>query len=185
MKYMKIKYIYGGFRIIFQKIKLRDKVKFKSFIQFIDSHVELNISNNSTAIIGYKNYFSKYFYLGVHNGSTFKIGKNNFFNRNVKIECLEGIEIGNNNLFAPNVLIYDHNHVYDAENLMCKAGFSSSKVSIGSNVWIAANCVICEGVKISDNVVVAANSVVISDLESGYLYGGIPAKRIKGIKTNG
>ena len=41
--------------------------------------------------------------------------------------------------------------------------------------------VISAGVTIGDNVVVAANSVVISSLESDWLYGDVPAKKIKPI----
>lgn len=55
-------------------------------------------------------------------------------------------------------------------------------VVIGNKVWLAANVTILPGVLIPDNVIVAANSVVTKNLESGYVYGGIPAKKIKKIE---
>ena len=54
-------------------------------------------------------------------------------------------------------------------------------VVIGNNVWICANAIVLPGVAIGNNVVVAAGAVVTTNLESGYLYAGIPAKRIKAL----
>lgn len=53
-----------------------------------------------------------------------------------------------------------------------------SPVSIGNNVFVGRSATILRGVTIGDNVVVAAGSVVSRDLESGYVYGGVPAKKI-------
>lgn len=55
------------------------------------------------------------------------------------------------------------------------------KVNIGSNVFIGANCIIMLGAIIEDNVVVGAGSIVTKKLQSGYVYAGIPAKKIKTI----
>ena len=55
-------------------------------------------------------------------------------------------------------------------------------VFIGNRVWLAANVTVLPGVVINDNVIVAANSLVTKDLESGYIYGGVPAQKIKKIE---
>lgn len=54
-------------------------------------------------------------------------------------------------------------------------------IKIGNNVWIGANSIILPGVVVEDNVVIAAGSVVTKSLDSGYIYGGVPAKLIKKI----
>lgn len=55
-------------------------------------------------------------------------------------------------------------------------------VFIGNKVWLATNVTVLPGVIIKDNVIVAANSLVTKDLESGYVYGGVPAEKIKKIE---
>jgi acetyltransferase-like isoleucine patch superfamily enzyme len=45
------------------------------------------------------------------------------------------------------------------------------------------NSIILKGVKIGDGSIVAAGSVVISDVESGCLYAGNPAKKIKSLNV--
>jgi 2,3,4,5-tetrahydropyridine-2-carboxylate N-succinyltransferase len=56
---------------------------------------------------------------------------------------------------------------------------SSQPVIIEDNVLIGANAVVLEGVKVGKGSVVAAGSVVVSDVESGVVVAGAPAKVIK------
>ena len=49
------------------------------------------------------------------------------------------------------------------------------KVSIGNNVFLGANVVICQPVSIGDNSVVAAGAVVTKDIAAGEIWGGVPA----------
>lgn len=49
---------------------------------------------------------------------------------------------------------------------------------IGNDVWLGANVIILEGIKVGDGVVVAAGAVVVKDLEPYYIYGGVPARKI-------
>lgn len=49
-------------------------------------------------------------------------------------------------------------------------------VTIGSNCWLGANVTVLAGVKIGDFVVVAAGSIVTSDVPSGVLIAGVPAR---------
>jgi acetyltransferase-like isoleucine patch superfamily enzyme len=52
-------------------------------------------------------------------------------------------------------------------------------ITIGNNVFIGSDCIILPGVNIGDNVIVGAGSVITKNLESGYVYAGVPAKQIK------
>lgn len=52
------------------------------------------------------------------------------------------------------------------------------KVEIGDNVFIGMDAVIMRGVTIGNDVIIGANAVVTKDCESGWVYGGNPAKKI-------
>ena len=54
-------------------------------------------------------------------------------------------------------------------------------INIGNDCWFGGNVTILPGVTIHDNVVVGAGSVVTHDLESGAIYAGNPAKKIRDI----
>ena len=56
---------------------------------------------------------------------------------------------------------------------------SAKPVVVEDGVLIGANAVVIEGVRIGKNSVVAAGSVVIDDVESGVVVGGVPARILK------
>lgn len=55
-------------------------------------------------------------------------------------------------------------------------------IEIGTNVWVAAGCMILPGARIGDNAVIAAGSVVRGEVPAGQLWGGVPARYIKTIE---
>ena len=60
----------------------------------------------------------------------------------------------------------------------------SRPVIIEDNVWICNRAIILPGSIIRQGVVVAAGAVVNGELESGYIYGGIPAKKVKKLESS-
>lgn len=54
-----------------------------------------------------------------------------------------------------------------------------AQVEIGNDVWIAANSVIVNGVKIGDGAIIAAGAVVSADVAPYTIAGGVPAKPIR------
>lgn len=50
---------------------------------------------------------------------------------------------------------------------------------IGNDVWIGANTVILDGVRIGHGSIIGANSVVTKDVEPYSIVGGVPAKLIR------
>lgn len=56
---------------------------------------------------------------------------------------------------------------------------AQAPVTIGSNVFIGMNAVITRGVTIGDHVIIGAGSVVTKDCESGWVYGGNPARKLQ------
>ncbi len=52
-------------------------------------------------------------------------------------------------------------------------------IVIGNGVWLASDVTVCGGVTIGDNAVIAAGAVVVSDIPSGVLAGGVPCRVIR------
>ena len=50
---------------------------------------------------------------------------------------------------------------------------------IGSNVMITCGAKVLGNITVGDGAVIGANAVVVRDVESGAVMGGIPAKRIR------
>lgn len=158
----------------------KNRIKYIGLKQHLGKDAHLRIFEKGKIQIGKAVYLSDRSSLEVRMEGQIEIGDNNFFNSNNNIVCFKSIKIGNNNLFAQNVVIVDHNHNFDSlEKLICKQGYKCESVEIGSDCWICANTVICAGSYIGDHIVVAANSVVNSRLEKPGVYGGTPAKLIR------
>jgi len=56
-------------------------------------------------------------------------------------------------------------------------------IFVEDNVWIGANVTIMPGVKIGRCSVIGAGSIVFNDVEPYSVYAGVPAKRIRDLKT--
>ncbi len=101
-----------------------------------------------------------------------KIGKNTLVGGVIKDPCLT--EFGDNTTMGEYAIIYGHIHNTE------KGTITMNKVCVGSNCVIGAGAIIMPGAVVNDHVVVAAGAVVIQNqvLESGKMYGGIPAREI-------
>lgn len=179
-RYIKIKYFFSYIKFFLYKI-FYIKLKFEGYKYFFGKNVKFIIEGKSKIIIKDKVYLSDRTLLNSCGGDIV-IGHNTFFNIECKVTAKEGIYIGHDCLFGPNVGIYDHDHEYlDKSILICKQGFTKEKVNIGSDVWVGANVTITKGVTIGSRVVVGANSVVTKNLESNGVYAGNPARLVKKI----
>ena len=98
----------------------------------------------------------------------------------VLITTSGGVEIGERTLIGYRTQIISGNHkIPNNKNTIFGAGHEYSKVIIGSDCWIGANCIIMPGVSIGEGAVVAGGSVVTKDVEPFTIVGGVPAKKIK------
>ncbi len=113
-------------------------------------------------------------------GSHIEVGKNFFANYNCTMLDVGRIRIGDNVQLAPNVAIYTAGHpVHPAtRNTLYEYGID---VTIGNNVWIGGNVVICPGVTIGDNTVIGAGSVVTKDIPAWTVAAGNPCRVIREI----
>lgn len=107
------------------------------------------------------------------------VGKGVGIGNSCQIVCHHRIEIGENTIIGPNVMIFDHNHQFDSATGVKHKSFDKGVIIIGKNCWLGASCVILKDVHIGNNVVAAAGSVVTKDVPNGVVIGGIPAKVLK------
>lgn len=113
-------------------------------------------------------------------GSNIEVGRNCFINYNCTILDNGKVRMGENCLLAPSVSIYTAGHAMHPESrsLGYEYGFD---VTIGDNVWIGGNTVICPGVTIGSNVVIGAGSVVTRDIPDWTFAAGNPCRVIREI----
>ncbi|MFV0287855.1 MAG: sugar O-acetyltransferase, partial [Mycoplasmatales bacterium] len=111
-------------------------------------------------------------------GYNIEVGKNFFANFNNTFLDVCPIKIGDNCMFAPNVRLYTATHPLDPTER--NSGLELGKpITIGNNVWLGGDCVVCPGVNIGDNVVAGAGSVITKDVEANVVVAGNPAKVIR------
>ena len=114
------------------------------------------------------------------NPKNLKIGTNSRIGSNSEIFNYDQFSIGDNVDIGTQFYINTNNHKFDnPKELLAFQGTESAEIKIGSDIWIGARVTILSGVKIEDRVVIGAGSVVTKNLESGYVYAGVPAKKIK------
>ena len=132
-----------------------------------------------------------------------KVGKGNVFTKTAYID--DNAVVGNFNYFgsrtmvlyadignycsiAPNVIIAPANHAINyitTSNMVVNKqnnyefNLFQERSKIGNDVWIGANTVIKQGVKIGDGSVIGANSFVNTDVPPFSVAVGSPAKIIR------
>jgi acetyltransferase-like isoleucine patch superfamily enzyme len=90
-----------------------------------------------------------------------------------------GVTIGSDVNIAARLYLIDSNHKFERGTLIRKQGLESACVSIGNDVWIAANVTIIKGANIGDGCVVGAASLVNKSFPDYSVIGGVPAKILK------
>ncbi|OOO18020.1 hexapeptide transferase [Agrobacterium salinitolerans] len=95
--------------------------------------------------------------------------------------CLSGkVTIGNGVRIASHVSIVGFNHGFDdIETPIHRQSLTSLGIEIGDDVWIGANAVVLDGVKIGRGAVVAAGAVVAKDVPAMAIAGGVPARVLR------
>ncbi|PNZ70007.1 acyltransferase [Staphylococcus croceilyticus] len=109
------------------------------------------------------------------------IGDNVYIAHNTWINGSGGLEIQNNVIISPNVIIATTKHER-MNNKVSNIKSSVSPINIGEGCWIAGNSTITMGVSLGKGNIISANSLVNkSFVEENQLIGGVPAKIIKSI----
>jgi maltose O-acetyltransferase len=111
-------------------------------------------------------------------GGSVQLGNEVFVSRNVVLAGHGGIEIGDYASLGPNVVIVSHRQRRETTERYHVQGFVPQAVTLGDDSHLGAGVVVTAGVSIGARAYVGANSVVTRDLEGGYVYAGVPARRI-------
>lgn len=88
------------------------------------------------------------------------------------------ISVGANSTICAGVRFITHDGSLSIFRRSYPYSFKFQPISIGNDVFIGSNSVILPGVTIGDNVIVGAGAVVSRDLVSGFVYVGIPARKL-------
>lgn len=115
-------------------------------------------------------------------GKNITVGKGVFLNSGCRFQDQGGITIGEGSLIGHNVVLATLNHEMDPRH---RQDMHPAPIVIGRHVWIGANATVCPGVTIGDGAIVAAGAVVTKDVPANTVVGGVPARRIKEIETEG
>lgn len=110
--------------------------------------------------------------------SIIKLGDNFYCNANCIINANKNITIGKNCLLGWGVYILDSDghEILQNNKLVNKA----KKISVGDNVWIAAEAKILKGTIISPMTIIGLGSVLSSQYnESNIVIAGNPSKKVK------
>ena len=81
-------------------------------------------------------------------------------------------------------MISQHSHLCGGTHDHTAGNFELLRtgLTIGENVWIAADAFVGPGVHVHNNAIVAARSVVVADVAEGTIVGGNPARVIGSIE---
>lgn len=114
-------------------------------------------------------------------GGPITLGDNVSIGQNTVIAAIgeDGVTIGDNTIIAAQCYIIDCDHSFEPDDLIRNQKQKTAPISIGKDVWIAANVTILKGVTIGDGAVIGAKSLVNKDIPANAVAVGIPAKVIK------
>ena len=113
-------------------------------------------------------------------GYNIEVGKEFFANYNFIVLDVGKVKIGDNFMCGPNVQISTAGHPLHPESRASGYEYGID-ITIGDNVWIGGNVLVCPGVTIGSNVVIGGGSVVTKDIPDNMLAYGNPCRVIREI----
>lgn len=111
----------------------------------------------------------------IAHGGLLNIGQDVHLGTGSIVVCQAGIDVGADTLIAEYVVIRDQDHDTSTRPVR-QAGFLTSPIRIGCDVWIGAKATILRGVSVGDRAVVGAHALVRSDVPCERLAVGVPAR---------
>ena len=113
-------------------------------------------------------------------GYNIEVGKEFFANYNFIVLDVGKVKIGDNFMCGPNVQISTAGHPLHPESRASGYEYGID-ITIGDNVWIGGNVLVCPGVTLGSNVVIGGGSVVTKDIPDNMLAYGNPCRVIRKI----
>lgn len=106
----------------------------------------------------------------------YQLGKGNIFAANCIISI--AVKVGDFNTFNNNTVL-GHDDVIGSFNSFMPNVNISGGVIIGDKNFLGVKSTVLQYLKMGNNVTVGGNSLIIRNTKDGYLYMGIPAKKIE------
>lgn len=106
----------------------------------------------------------------------YQLGKGNIFAANCIISI--AVKVGDFNTFNSNTVL-GHDDVIGSFNSFMPNVNISGGVIIGDKNFLGVKSTVLQYLKMGNNVTVGGNSLIIRNTKDGYLYMGIPAKKIE------
>ncbi|NOU89003.1 hypothetical protein GC102_25115 [Paenibacillus sp. LMG 31460] len=100
----------------------------------------------------------------VLNAKGMVIGDNVYIGYGTWMNAQFGIEIGNNTMFGPYVIIASGNHTFTHESMSFYGESKGALVAIGSGCWLGGGAVVTSAAKVGNCCLVAANSVISKNI---------------------
>ncbi|WP_430431169.1 CatB-related O-acetyltransferase [Priestia megaterium] len=165
---------------LFESIFHQDRKKANnkiSLLSFLDSNCTINDNVVITAFCRFRNVkIESYSYVGNNtNAINCEIGRYSSIGPNVKL----GLGKHPTHMFSTSPLFYTPKNIFRVK-IVDKQTFSEyAQIEVGHDVWIGANAIVLDGVKIGTGAVIAAGAVVTKDVPPYAIVGGVPANIIK------
>jgi acetyltransferase-like isoleucine patch superfamily enzyme len=104
---------------------------------------------------------------------------NNVFLNGTRFGCRQKIDIGDDCIVADcRILDTDHHSIMPYRR-NDPVAIKSAPIRVGTNVWLAMDCVVLKGVEIGENTTITAKSVVVSNCMANCIYAGNPARLVR------
>ena len=102
------------------------------------------------------------------------IGHDVFIDRDVILYNTYGVKIGDRVILSRGAFLCTPSHDHRLSDIPLIGG----RITLGNDVWIAADAFVAPGITINDGAVVGARAVVTKDVEPWTIVAGNPARAI-------
>jgi acetyltransferase-like isoleucine patch superfamily enzyme len=117
----------------------------------------------------------------LQSGARIQLGKSCGLSGTVIVSALS-ITLGDNVMCGANSTIVDTDfHHLDPTRRLDPLDIPAAAVVIEDNVWLGMGVTVLKGVRIGRDSVIAAGSVVVKDIPSGVVAGGVPARVLRAL----
>ena len=112
--------------------------------------------------------------------SEIHIGRDSLIGEYTVIRGQGGVTIGDRVYTSPMTQLIAVNHVVDDPTRpFIEQGITAQGIVVEDDVWLGANAVITDGVRVGQGAVVAAGAVVTKDVPAHTIVAGVPAQPVR------